>query len=334
MAKLVTRRRAIGIVAAVAGLPLLYSSSLARSAPSAVIWSGQALGAPAKLILNDHNPARAHRLIELVVAEVARLERMFSLYRDDSDLVELNRAGGIAAPELEMLALLDTCFGFWESTGGLFDPTVQPVWELYRDHFAKADADEQGPDATVLRDRLERVGFGGVKFGSGRVAFTRPGMAITLNGVAQGFVTDRLVEILRDAGVESSLVDMGEERTIGTQQGGEPWRIGLATTEDSGEPDAVLSIVNRAVATSSSAGFVFDQAGSFGHILHPRAGATPGRYRRVSVIADNAVTADALSTAFNLMDVASIRQVLAGYPDASVDLIDLTGSRQKLGRSA
>jgi thiamine biosynthesis lipoprotein len=334
MAKLMTRRRAIGIFAAAAGLPLLYSSSVANSSPSAFVWSGQALGAPAKLILNDHDAARAHRLIELVVTEVARLERMFSLYRDDSDIVELNRAGGLFAPEPEMLALLHVCYGFWESTGSLFDPTVQPVWELYRDHFAKPGAHEQGPDATVLRDRLKRVGFDGVKFGSGRVAFTRPGMAITLNGVAQGFVTDRVVEILREAGVESSLVDMGEERAIGAQQGGEPWRIGLAATQDSGEPDAVLSIVNRAVATSSSAGFVFDQSGSFGHILHPRAGATPERYRRVSVIADNAVTADALSTAFNLMDVASIRQVLRGYPDACVDLIDLTGSRQELGRQA
>jgi thiamine biosynthesis lipoprotein len=259
---------------------------------------------------------------------------MFSLYRDDSDLVELNRAGGLAAPEPEMLALLHACFGFWEATGGLFDPTVQPLWELYRDHFAKAGADEQGPDATVLADHLDKVGFKGVKFGSGRVAFARRGMAITLNGVAQGFITDRVVEILRDAGVESSLVDMGEERAIGAQKGGEPWRIGLAATQDSAEPDAVLSIVNRAVATSGSAGFVFDQAGRFGHILHPRAGAALKRYRRVSVIADNAVTADALSTAFNLMDVASIRQVLASYPDACVDLIHSTGSRQELGRLA
>ncbi len=122
-----------------------------------------------------------------------------------------------------MLALLHVCAtDLGESTGSLFDLTVQPVWELYRDHFAKPGAHEQGPDATVLRDRLKRVGFDGVKLDRAAWRSRRPRNGHHLNGVAQGSVTDRVVEILREAGVESSLVDMGEERAIGAQQGGEP----------------------------------------------------------------------------------------------------------------
>lgn len=332
MAKLVTRRRAVSIFAAVAGLPLLGPGTSARASASAFVWSGQALGAPAKLILNDHDATRAHRLIDSIVTEVARLERIFSLYHEDLSIVELNRVGGLASPPPELLALLGKCSNFWEATGRLFDPTVQPVWALYRDHFASANVGENGPDASVLNACLGRVGFDAVRFGSGRIAFARPEMALTLNGVAQGFITDRVVDILRDARITSSLVDMGEERAVGVQSDGTPWRIGLAAEEDSSEPDTVLRIVNRAVATSSQTGFVFDEQGRFGHILHPRVGAMPGIYRRVSVVADDAATADALSTAFNLMEIDAIRDTLGKFPSISVDLIGTAGNRQQLGR--
>src|SRR5690242_10043784 len=103
MAKTYSRRRAIAIFAAVAGLPLLTG---AKSAESPVIWTGQALGAPATLILNLRDRAVAGRLIERVVAEVARLESIFSLYRKDSALAELNRGGFLIAPPEELVSLL------------------------------------------------------------------------------------------------------------------------------------------------------------------------------------------------------------------------------------
>ncbi len=333
MAKSVTRRRAIGIFAAAAGLPLAYTRTSFGATTTAFEWSGQALGAPAKLILNDHDGVRAQRLIDTIVAEVARLERIFSLYCEESSIVELNRIGAIAAPPPELLSLLSACANFWEATDGVFDPTIQPLWKLYRDHLGSGNAGERGPDAAMLNACFKRVGFDAVRFGFGRVAFDRPGMALTLNGVAQGFITDRVVDILRDAGISSSLIDMGEERAIGSRPDGTPWRVGLAVEQDSEEPDTVLPIVNRAVATSSQSGFTFDADGQFGHILHPRAGAVPALYRRVSVVAADATTADALSTAFNLMKVDTVKAVLDKFPAVAVDMVDVSGTRWQLGRT-
>lgn len=330
MVRAVTRRRAIGIIAAAAGLPLLYSSFPAKANAPVVVWTGQALGAPAKLVLHHGNMAKARRLIDEIVLEVARLEGIFSLYRDDSILAELNRVGGVAVSSPEMVSLLDQCLRVWERTGGLFDPTVQPVWEVYRDHFASGHGDEFGPSQTKLNRALGKVGFEAVRYGSDRIAFAERGMAMTLNGVAQGFITDRVAYMLRNEGFDSCLVNMGEERAVGAQSDGTPWHVGLATTEDSLDPDAVLSIVNRAVATSSPTGFVFDEDGKFGHILHPKTGSAPMAYRRVTVIADDATTADALSTAFNLMDVNSIRSVLKDWPGASADLVEPTGERHRI----
>lgn len=321
MARTVSRRRAIAIFAAAAGLPLLRA---ARAAIPATVWTGQALGAPATLILNHEDPVEAARLIELVVAEVSRLEKVFSLNSDDSALAELNRTGALAAPSPDLVSLLESSRSFWDLTGGAFDPSVQPLWALFYKHFSAPDADPSGPAKAAVDLTLKRTGFGGVVFSRDRVVM-RPRMALTLNGVAQGYITDRIVDLLRNAGVTSSLVDMGEDRAIGSKPDGTPWRIGLAESEDDDRPEQILDVIDRAVATSSAAGFHFDAAGRFGHILDPRSGRTPAIYRRVSVVANDATTADALSTAFSLMDEASIRLIVRAH-DLLVDIVRADGS--------
>lgn len=327
MAKTYSRRRAIAIFAAAAGLPLLTG---ATASASAVTWTGQALGAPATLILNHEDEAKAVRLIERVVAEVSRLEAVFSLYREDSALSELNRARVLVAPPRDLVSVLQACRTFWQLTDGAFDPTVQPLWALYRDHFSTAGADPAGPSSAELRHTLTKVSFEAVKFNHDIVVM-RPNMALTLNGIAQGYITDRVVDMLRDAGVTSSLVDMGEDRAIGGRADGTPWRIGLADREDASQPDLVLNVFNKAVATSSVAGFHFDDAGRFGHILDPRTGGAASLYRRVSVVEDNAAAADALSTAFSIMDKPGIVRLVQSRPGLSVDIVDGAGVRARMG---
>ncbi|AFL52446.1 thiamine biosynthesis lipoprotein [Sinorhizobium fredii] len=332
MGSAISRRRAICIMAAAAGLPLLGHGGRAEAATTAITWNGRALGAPATLILNLDDKAKAARLIERVVAEVSRLERIFSLYRPDSALSELNRTGAIAAPPADLVSLLGASRDAWEATDGAFDPTVQPLWILYAQHFSAADANPAGPSEDEKRRALSGVGFDKLRFDRDRVVFARPGMALTLNGVAQGYITDRIVDLLKDAGVANSLVSMGEARAIGSREDGGPWRIGLAASEDAGAPDSILNLVNRAVATSSPDGFHFGDSARFGHILDPLSGEAPRLYRRVSVVAPTAAAGDAFSTAFSLMKGAAIRGVCERHSDLGVDLVSTSGAHARFGR--
>lgn len=333
MAKAITRRRAICIVAAAAGLPLVRSVGLAKQGMEPIVWKGQALGAPATLILNHDDPAAARQLINRVVAEVSQLESIFSLYRSDSVLSELNRAGALAVPPSDLIALLEKSRTSWETSGGAFDPTIQPLWALYARHFSKDGADPAGPPRDELETALSCVGFDGVRFNRDRVAFARPHMALSFNGVAQGFITDRVVDRLRDAGITSSLVSMGEIHAIGAASDGRPWRVGLAETEAGAAPDIILDIVDKAVSTSSASGFHFDPSGRFGHILDPARGSAPSRYRRMTVIAPDATTADALSTAFSLMEPATIRHFLEAHPDITADMVATSGDHARFGQT-
>ena len=135
-------------------------------------------------------------------------------------------------------------------------------------------------------------------------------MAITLNGIGQGYITDRIVDLLHAGGVEHALVDMGETRALGAHSSGEPWRVGI---EDPGMPSQIAERVllkDRAIATSGGYGTQFDSAGRFNHIFDPTNGHTSSRYRAVSTIASTATEADALSTAFCLMPLEQIRAVV------------------------
>jgi len=330
MAAMLTRRRAIGISAAAAGLALLPFGSHGATAGEEVTWQGQALGAPATLRIHHHHRGQALRLVADVEAEVRRLERVFSLYREDSDLVLLNRQGVRLAPPAELVEVLRLSGALWQLSGGAFDPTVQPLWLSYLEHFSTPGADPAGPSARDLDAALAKTGFDGLRYDADRIAFSRAGMAVTLNGIAQGYITDRVVELLRAGGIVSCLVDMGESRGVGLHPDGRGWRIGIADPQRPGDIVETLEIVDCAVATSSPAGFAFDPEGRFNHLLDPRSGRSPRRYESVTVVARDAATADGLSTAFALMDPEAIAAAARQHGDLQVHLLSGSGQHTVL----
>jgi thiamine biosynthesis lipoprotein len=294
-----TRRRFITITAAAGGLPLLPIRP-ARSAPLLRTWTGSALGANATLQIHHPDPVVADRLIAASLAEVARLERVLSLYQPDSALSCLNRDGALDDPPFDLVRVLAESRRYGALTNGAFDVTVQPFWDLYAGHFARPGASPEGPPDDAIAAAVARVGQEGLEVNPTRLCL-RPGMAITLNGIGQGYVTDRVVELLRAGGVEHALVDMGEIRAIGGHPMGEPWSVGLEDPRAPGKVAERLPLADGAVATSGGYGTVFDPAGRFNHIFEPRSGRTSWRWLSVSVETDSATGADALSTAFTLM---------------------------------
>lgn len=295
------RRRFLGIVAASSALAL--APSFLRRAHAAIAptrWQGVALGADAELRLYHPDRLAAERLIERALQELRRLEGVFSLYREDSALSILNRQGYLADPPSDLVRLLSESRHYADLTGGLFDPSVQPLWRVYADHFAQAGASPDGPAPADMATALKRVSYQGIEIDSRRIGL-QPGMALTLNGIAQGYITDRVTELLRNAGLERALVDMGEIRGLDESAGAAGWRVGLA---DPLSPDRILAQVpvsNHALATSGGYGTPLDPEGRYSHLFDPHSGRARPLYRSVSVMASTATAADALSTAFSNM---------------------------------
>ncbi len=279
-----TRRRFLTILAGAAVLPTL--------ANAAANWRGIALGADAQIIL-DHPDADA--LITSAVAEIHRLEGLFSL-RQDSQLTRLNAAGRLSNPAPEMLELLSICSAINARTGGAFDPTIQPLWALYAESFAAGST----PSAAALAKA--NTGWQHLRFSPAEVSFAKPDMALTLNGIAQGFIADKVAALFRAEGVENVLIDTGEIMALGTAPDGAAWPITIANTDGQ-----TARLSNAAMATSAPLGTTFDAAGAIGHILDPRTKQPGGLWAQTSVTATSAALADGLSTAFCLMTSAEIQ---------------------------
>ncbi|OIQ80962.1 thiamine biosynthesis lipoprotein ApbE precursor [mine drainage metagenome] len=301
MAARISRRRAITIVAAMAGVPVLLKAGAARA--RLVEWQGTTLGAPSTIQLYHHDEGKARAAIAAGLAELARLEAQFSLYRADSVISRLNREGRLEEAPPDFVALLSHSLKVSQATLGLHDPTIQPVWKLYFNHFIAANPDPDGPSPYALEGALSLVDWRGVHLDEAarRVAFDRPGMQISLNSGAQGYITDRVGEVLRAHGFESMLVNMGEERAYAPKPDGSPWRLGLANPADPAKAVYELDLQNKAVATSGGYGTLFDAAGRFTHIIHPRTGQTAPRLLGVSVVAPTAAAADCLAASMILV---------------------------------
>ena len=143
--------------------------------------------------------------------------------------------------------------------------------------------------------------------GAARIALP-PGMAITLNGIAQGFITDRIADLLRNEGFEHAMVDLGELRALGNHPDGRAWRVATRGSE--------VALSDNALAVSSGSGTAFEPSGRFHHIFDPASGASANTLREVAVIAPRAMIADALATAICVLGEERGIELLAHYPGA------------------
>lgn len=285
----VGRRRVMRIAAAATILGVVPRT--VRQPERMLEWTGAAFGTQVRIVLHHDDSAAAARVIEACVGEIGRLENEFSLFRPHSALSALNRDGRLERPSQEMYRLMTQAVAFGALTDGMFDVTVQPLWQLL--------AQTQGlPEAAALAAACRLADYRDVEVEAARIAFARPGMAVTLNGIAQGYATDRIADLLRGHGFGHVLVDIGEVRALDGRADGRPWRIRL---NHGGAAAPEIDLNDRAVATSCGGASPFTPDGSVNHLVDPRRGTSPIPTRVVSVVARDAATADALSTALILM---------------------------------
>ena len=323
------RRRFLRIAAAAAGLGLLGRSSQAKRLEFQT-WTGTALGAQASIRLHHPEPAVARDLIERARAEIERLEQVFSLYRADSAVSVLNREGRIAAPPLDLLRILAEARRYSELTQGAFDVTVQPLWQVHAAHFRQAKGRAEGPAPAAIAAALDRVDHRALAIDPALIAFEKPGMAITLNGIAQGYITDRVAELLRAAGLEDVLIDLGELRALGRHPEGRPWEVGLSDPRRRQRLLRRLALEDAALASSAGSGTPFDGEGRFHHLFDPRLGRSSNRYLGLSVRAPTATQADALSTGLFHLDWDRLAAVLRDTPEVEAFALLAGGEERHL----
>jgi len=279
-------------------------------------WRGVALGAEADLRIVGMPRAHAQELINIARAEIERLEKQFSLYRQDSALFSLNENGILRDPSPDMLQLLSLAGSVHAASDGVFDPTIQPLWKVYAENRGE-------PSGEAIEIALEKSGWHKVEVSSSVVRLPDGG-GLTLNGIAQGFITDKVVALLKSHGLQRALVNVGEISAVGHPLELDAWPVQLDAPGSARRP---IGLRDRAVATSGALGTTLDGGGIVSHILDPRNGQpAPSLWHRVSILHRSAALADGLSTAGVLMSADELAALQGQFDGVSVDAISREGT--------
>ena len=292
--------------------------SLARGARLMVVFSALALAFPAPAadqLFSDSRPAMGTKFTIYVYApnqqtataafnaafdEIERLEEALSNYRDTSELSRINREAAVHAvtTDPEVFGFLHISFDYARRSGGAFDITVGPLmraWGFFRGqgHY---------PTPAQLAAAREHVGWQHVHLDATNrtVRFDERGVELDPGGIGKGFAVDRVVTVLRDAGIRAALIDAGGSTmyAMGAPPGHAGWAVRVPQPADKSRTLSTVLLRDTSLSTSGNYEKFFRLNGHvYCHIMDPRTGEPVQGMLQTTVIAGNGTTSDALSTA-------------------------------------
>ncbi|MCD6296804.1 MAG: FAD:protein FMN transferase, partial [Deltaproteobacteria bacterium] len=161
------------------------------------------------------------------------------------------------------------------------------------------------PGEAELRKVLELVGSDKIELKGHTIRFKTPGMGITLDGIAKGYIVDRASDVLVGHGIKNHLINAGGDiRTMGARKDRKPWTVAIQDPLKKKKYPDIIHMTDGAVATSGNYEVYFDREKMFHHIVNPETGLSPELSTSVSVLANTAMDADALSTTVFVMNPA------------------------------
>ena len=258
-----------------------------------------AMGSELRLAAWAADHAAAVAAFESVFREFDRLDALMTVWRNDSDVSRMNAMAGkqavpVSADTLEVLAAAAEA-GAW--TGGKFDITFGALADVWKfDH----DQDNTVPDRKAIEARLPLVDYTAVRIdrAAGTAFITRPGARVHLGGIGKGYAVDRAMALLRARGLTDFLIQAGGDLYVSGMNDGRPWKLGINDPRGTaGRAFATVELTNATLSTSGDYERFFMKDGRrYHHLIDPDRGEPARGCRSVTIVADRAMLADALST--------------------------------------
>lgn len=273
---------------------------------------GHTMGTSWSVRLVLPSTASAEPLQRGIQAELDRVDGQMSTYKPQSDLSRFNRApaGSWQPLPAEFFTVLQHALQLAQATDGAYDPTVEPLVNLWG--FGPDQRPHQPPGAAAIAQAKSRVGWWKLKLDAvGRRAWQPGGVHVDLSAVAKGYGVDQVGRYLQRMGVDAWLVEVGGElKAHGRKPDGSGWRVGIerpdaaiGAVSDADELVRAILLDDRAIATSGDYRHVFEDGGRhYSHHIDPRTGQpVPHEVASVSVLAQDCMQADPLGTTLSVL---------------------------------
>ncbi len=300
----------------------VFAQMPATPAAEKLVWREKVLlgfGTSLWLKAGHRNADQLETALSAAVAAIRKVERQMSLFDPDSALCRLNAQGFLSQPDAQLLAVLKFSRMIASHSGGAFDVSMQPLWQVW----SQAAAEARLPSQRDLQRARQLVNWRALETTPSMLRLNKQGMGLSLNGIAQGYAADCARAALQSQGIAHALIDTGETTSLGHAPDDKPWRFDIENAAST-LPDATLSQApllvcdGRAMATSSDAHTVFSADHLHHHILNPGTGYSPRYWSSVTVIAPSCILADALTKVFFMLPPS---QVLSAARRWQVDVV-------------
>ena len=282
--------------------------------------SRQAMGTEFTIYLYARNEAEAEGSFEPAFEEIERLDSTLSNYKPESELSRINRLAGRerVTTDPEIFSLLQTCLEHSKRSGGTFDITVGPLmraWGFFR-------GQGRYPAPWQLERAREKVGWEKVQMDAGArtIHFAVDGMELDLGGIGKGYAVDRVIALLRRAGVKAAMVDAGSSTlyALGEPPGKKGWLVRVPKPGDRTQTISTVLLRDESLSTSGSYEKFFQLNGrTYCHIMDPRTGTPVEGMLQATVIAADGMTTEALSKPMFVMGTEEGAKYLAGFARVS-----------------
>jgi thiamine biosynthesis lipoprotein len=304
----------LGLEPVAPATPACQSARIGRNAHR--VWTVRpAMATAVSVVVLDASPALAEEAIEAAFRELARLVVLFSRHDPGAAVAQLNAAGGLGDVPPELARVVGRALHYHRLTAGAFDVTVTPLVDLLR-------ACRGAPTTSEWKEAAELVGAEHVELSAHALRFRRSGMAMTLDGIAKGYIVDRMSDVLVRHGARQHLVDAGGDiRVRGGKPDGRPWTVGVRDPSDPDRLVDVVPLVDGAIATSGN--YEKDHR----HLVGAGAEAAPAWNRSASVIAPAAMAADALATALFVTPPTAGPRLARKVPGCEYLILDSRGDK-------
>ncbi|MBW1636193.1 MAG: FAD:protein FMN transferase [Deltaproteobacteria bacterium] len=288
-----------------------------------VVKTGLAMGTFVTMTAIHSSKDEAEEAIGLAFNEINRLSSLLTHFDASSPVGILNGQGKLEQPPRELMELMVRSLYYYRQTGGAFDITVKPVMDLYQSSFAAGHR----PDEKEIAAVLDCIGMEHVRFQKQTIEFAGNNMAVTLDGIAKGYIVDRASDVLTAHGLSSHMINAGGDiRASGSAAGGRAWTVAVQDPKKTKQYPDIITLQGGAVATSGNYEVYFDNEKIFHHIIDSHTGLSPQLSTSVTIIAPTVMDADALSTSVFVLEPEAGVQFINSHHDCECFIIAKDGA--------
>jgi thiamine biosynthesis lipoprotein len=260
-----------------------------------------AMGTFVSMTLIHHNKDQAEEAIGMAFHEIHRLTGLLNRFDDRTAVAQLNKDGYLNDIPSEMTEVVAAALHYHQMSQGAFDITVKPLVDLFEEKLGGKN--QLFPTQKEMKQALNLVGSQKIRLDERKMFFQKPGMGITLDGIAKGYVVDRVSQLLSKHKIENHLINAGGDiRTSGAKGDNRPWKVAIEDPSKTKNYPDIIEMRDGAVATSGNYEIFYDREKMFHHIVDPSSGLSPDLKNSVSVRAETTMEADALSTSVFVMN--------------------------------